>query len=221
MYASGVPYLIGLPGSTYYEFDLSGNFNANHTANPAPVGLDPQVITFVSGDATVISVTDLEYAQSVKTDNSTGYSFVPTYQTKTVGDAQTDVFVLADNGTKMVRNSTATTVPFRAYLTGPATVQPSPAPSHKGTRGDVLFISYTGDSDSMEEAAADRGLYIYNDHMNICIESSLEYSTTVTVSNVSGKILKQFTIQPGTKVTVPVNNRGVYIVNRHKIAVTR
>jgi hypothetical protein len=57
--------------------------------------------------------------------------------------------------------------------------------------------------------------------MNICVESTLEYPTTVTISNVAGKILKQFTIQPGTKVTVPVNNRGVYIVNRHKIAVTK
>ena len=221
LYAAGVPYLIGFPGETYYEFDLSGRFIADHTATPIPAGLEPQVITFVSGDATVIDVTDLEYAQSIKTDNSTGYSFVPTYQTKTLGDAQTDVFLMADNGTKMVRNSTATTVPFRAYLTGPANAQSNPAPSRMATRGDVLFISYTGDSDSMEETAADRGLYIYNDHMNICIESSLEYSTTVTISNIAGKILKQFTIQPGTKVTVPVNNRGVYIVNRHKIAVTR
>ena len=146
---------------------------------------------------------------------------MPTYQTRTIGDAQTDVFLLADNGTKMVRNSTATTAPFRAYLTGPAPAQLNPAPARKGTRGDILYISYSGDSDSMEETAADRGLYIYNDHMNICVESTLEYPTTVTISNVAGKILKQFTIQPGTKVTVPVNNRGVYIVNRHKIAVTK
>ena len=221
LYAAGVPYLIGFPGDTYYEFDLSGLFVAKNTASSTPVQLDAQVITFVSGDATVIGVTDTEYTNSIKTDNSTGYSFVPTYQTRTIGDAQTDVFLLADNGTKMVRNSTATTAPFRAYLTGPAVAQSNPAPSRKGTRGDILYISYTGDSDSMEETAADRGLYIYNDHMNICVESTLEYPTTVTISNVAGKILKQFTIQPGTKVTVPVNNRGVYIVNRHKIAVTK
>lgn len=221
LYSAGVPYLIGFPGDTYYEFDLSGLFGANHTATPGPTGLDPQVITFVSGDATVIGVTDQEYIQSIKTDNSTGYEFVPTYQTRTIGDAQTDVFLLADNGTKMVRNSTATTAPFRAYLTGPAPAQQNPAPARKGTRGDILYISYSGDSDSMEETAADRGLYIYNDHMNICVESTLEYPTAVTISNVAGKILKQFTIQPGTKVTVPVNNRGVYIVNRHKIAVTK
>lgn len=219
LYTAGVPYLIGFPGETYYEFDLSGDFAASHTATPAPGDLDPQVITFVSGDATVIRVTDLEYAQSIKTDNVTGYSFVPTYQAQTAGDAQTDVFVLAGNGTKMVRNSTATTVPFRAYLTGP--VKSNQAPSRMETRGDVLYISYTGDSDSMEETVTDRGLYVYNDHMNICVESSLEYPATVTVTNVAGKVLKQFTIQPGTKVTVPVNNRGVYLVNRHKIAVTK
>ena len=221
LYSAGVPYLIGFPGDTYYEFDLSGLFVAKNTASSTPVQLDAQVLTFVSGDATVIGITDQEYIQSIKTDNSTGYEFVPTYQTRTIGDAQTDVFLLADNGTKMVRNSTATTAPFRAYLTGPAPAQQNPAPARKGTRGDILYISYSGDSDSMEETAADRGLYIYNDHMNICVESTLEYPTTVTISNVAGKILKQFTIQPGTKVTVPVNSRGVYIVNRHKIAVTK
>jgi hypothetical protein len=73
----------------------------------------------------------------------------------------------------------------------------------------------------MEETVTDRGLYVYSDHMNICIESTLDYPATVTITNVAGKVLKQFTIQPGTRATVPVNNRGIYIVNHHKIAVTK
>ena len=73
----------------------------------------------------------------------------------------------------------------------------------------------------MEQIVIDRGLNAYAHGMAICIESTLETAATVTITSVSGKLLKQFTIQPGTKVTVPVNSRGVYIVNHHKIAVTK
>ena len=220
LYAAGTPYLIGFPGQTYYEFDLSGNFSPNNTATPAPSDPDPQIITFVSVDATTIGVTDDEYELSKVADASTGYTFMPTYQTMTVGDAQTDVFMIGNNGTQMLRNATATTVPFRAYLTGPA-AQANPAPSRGGTRADALYISYSGDGDVLEQVATDHGLNIYGSNMTLYIESTLEYPTTVTISTVAGKILKQFTIQPGTKVTVPVNSRGVYLVNRHKIAVTK
>lgn len=224
LYAAGKPYLIGFPGETYYEFDLSGNFSASNTATSPSDISDPQTITFVSPDRYTVRVTDDEYALSVVNDNSTHYAFVPTYQTDTVGDANTEVFMLADDGTKMVKTTNAVTTPFRAYMTVPAAqpAQPSqPAPSRAATRGDVLYISYSGDSDSMEETVTDRGLYVYSDHMNICIESTLDYPATVTITNVAGKVLKQFTIQPGTRATVPVNNRGIYIVNHHKIAVTK
>ena len=217
--SAGTPYLIGFPGKTYYEFDLSGQFIPENTANTI-TDLGAQIITFVSEDATTIQVTDDEYLLNQVTDNSTGFTFVPTYQTRTVGDDQTDAFLLATQGTKLVRNQTATTVPFRAYLTGPAQQPSQGAPSRSMTRS-ALAISYSGDSDQLENVAVDRGLSIYASNMTICIESTLEYPATVTVTSVAGKLLKQFTIQPGTKVTVPVNNRGAYIVNNHKIAVTR
>ena len=85
----------------------------------------------------------------------------------------------------------------------------------------MLYIGYTGDVDQLEEAAVDRGLYIYGDHMNIVIESTLEVAAPVTITTVAGRTLKQLTVQPGTKVTVPVNSRGVYIVNHQKIAVAK
>ena len=224
--AATKPYLIGFPGDKYYEFDLSGNFIPNTTAtspDDAPAKLAKQVITFVSGTRITVGVTDDECTPVVGTNMD--YAFVPTYQKKTAQNDQT-IYLIADDGTKFVAaDASTTTVPFRAYMTGPAAQQSGgesgSAPQRIGTRADALYISYLGDSDSMEEVAVDRNLTIYSQDMKIFIENTLEYSTTITITTVAGKTLKQFTIQPGTKVTVPVNSRGVYIVNHQKIAVTR
>ena len=90
-----------------------------------------------------------------------------------------------------------------------------------GTHATALYLGYLGDQDDLEEVATQSGLIIYTQDMNICVESTLEYPAEVTIMTVAGKALKQFTIQPATKVSVPVNSRGVYIVNRQKIAVTK
>jgi len=57
--------------------------------------------------------------------------------------------------------------------------------------------------------------------MNIVIESTLDVPANVTITTTAGRTLKQISVQPGTKVTVPVNSRGIYIVNHQKVAVTR
>lgn len=220
---AGKPYLIGFPGKTYYEFDLSGQFSPKNTASsPAlpPLDLPKQVITFVSVDQETIGVTDdVLYPKEYDTTTYT-YSFVPTYQTKTAQSGETLYLMAADGKSFEAAAANATTVPFRAYMTAAATA--GGVQQRAGTRANALFIEYAGDnSDSMEETVTNRGLTVYGQHMTICIESNLEQPATVTISTVAGKILKQFTIQPATRVTVPVNSRGVYIVNRHKIAVTR
>ena len=212
--AAGTPYLIGLPGKRFYEFDLSGQFLAQNAASQ-PQKLKPQVITFVSPTAgTTILVTDTEYEDNTVTAN--GYTYHPTYQSTTQ-----DAYLLASDGSSFVRNQTASITPFHAYITKDA----SGAQRRMATRADadpeILFIGYTGDTDKLIEAQTDRGLTIIGQSMQITIESTLDVPAPVTITSVSGKLLKQFTIQPGTKVTVPVNSRGAYIVNRHKIAVTR
>ena len=212
--AAGTPYLIGLPGKRFYEFDLSGQFLAQNAASQ-PQKLKPQVITFVSPTAgTTILVTDTEYEDNTVTAN--GYTYHPTYQSMTQ-----DAYLLAADGSGFVRNQTASITPFHAYITKDA----SGAQRRMATRADadpeILFIGYTGDTDKLIEAQTDRGLTIIGQSMQITIESTLDVPAPVTITSVSGKLLKQFTIQPGTKVTVPVNSRGAYIVNRHKIAVTR
>ena len=217
-YEAGTPYLIGFPGSRYYEFDLSGSWLPSNSLGATEIArIAKQTITFISGKEQVIQVTDDEYEAKKMSDGN--YTYMPTYQAKTLAGATT--YLLNQAGSAFQNNdadnSTLTTVPFRAYFTSAG----SHAQKRAGTRADALYIGYAGDDDQLTEIPVNRGLIIYGEQMNIVVESTLEYAATVTVTSVAGKVLKQFTIQPGTKVTVPVQNRGVYIVNRHKIAVTK
>ena len=222
--AATQPYLIGFPSERYYEFDMSGNFEPQNTATTAPAKLDRQTITFVSDwqNANVtINVTDLDY-QTEATVEGTNYKFKPTYQAKELSGA--DTYLLNDDGTAFLNdnNNTVKTVQFRAYFVN--TSANGARTRSAGTRAaaiNALYIGYAGDQDDLEDVASHGGLFIYGQDMSIYIESSLEYETQVTITTVAGKTLKQFTIQPGTKVQVPVNSRGVYIVNHKKIAVTK
>lgn len=209
LYAEGKPYLIGFPGKRYYEFDLSGQFEPKNTFESIRK-LGAQVITFVSKQGQVIEVTDNQY--STATEEADGYTFTPTYQAKEVSNA----YMIAADGSKFSLAATATTVPFRAYMTH-QTAQPAATRS----AGDDLFISIPAQSEQMEQYVANRGLNVYGEHMTICIESTLDQPATVTITTVAGKLLKNVVIQPGTKITIPVNSRGVYIVNRRKVSVTR
>ena len=214
-YASaGTPYLIGWPGKRYYEFDLSGQFVAQNTADN-PAKLEKQMITFASETGASIKVTDTEYeeAKAMSSTNGYKYTFVPTYQTKPV----TNAYLMNTDGNIFEQNATGTTVPFRPYFTVSAVSNAQ----KRGTRASELYIGYEGDSDQLEETVVYHGLLIYSENMKICVESTLEYETTITVTTVAGHQPRQYTIQPGTKLTIPVNNRGVYIVNRQKIAVTK
>lgn len=222
--AATQPYLIGFPSERYYEFDMSGNFEALNTMAYAPAKLDRQTITFVSdwNNANVtINVSDNDY-QTESAVQGTAFRFKPTYQTKELSGA--DTYLLNDDGTAFLNdnNNTVKTVPFRAYFVN--TSANHALTRSAGTRAaaiSALYIGYTGDQDDLEDVASHGGLFIYGQDMSIYIESSLEYETQVTITTVAGKTLKQFTIQPGTKVQVPVNSRGVYIVNHKKIAVTK
>ena len=219
--AAAEPYLIGFPGSRYYEFDMSGQFIANNTANNNRQKLNAQTITFVSDDDQIIGVSDNDYDEYVNEIGS--YTYRPTYQALTVGKDTT--LLLNARGSKFVAAAHDTvTVPFRAYLTRHITsqpAQPAQARAAAGTWVSSLGIGYAGDVMPMEDIVVDHNLNIYTDHMNICIESTLDEPATVTITTVAGKTLQLFTIQPDTRVTVPVNSRGVYIVNRKKVMVTR
>ena len=72
---NGTPYIIGFPGKSYYEFDLSGTFQPSTTAGPQPAKLGTQTITFASSTGETIHVSDDEKNGVEKG----GYIFKPSY----------------------------------------------------------------------------------------------------------------------------------------------
>jgi hypothetical protein len=222
---AGMPYLIGWPGVRYYEFDLSGNFVPQNTAATSPAALDElgQVITFVSNKNVSIDVTQSEYDDYATT--LSGFTFTPNYQTRTLPGATTYLLNAAGDafqnnpGTELEPGA-QTTVPFRAYLTK-VVASGASMRNAKYSDANVLYIGSLNNSDYLEEKASQGGLLIYAKDMAIVVESTLAEPADVTITTVSGAPLESFTIQPGGKVTTPVNNRGVYIVNNFKLAVAK
>ena len=98
---AGTPYILGLPGSLYYEFDLSGNFEAQNTAVSVPK-LAKQVITFASDKGTTIRVSDEEMAGKM----IHGYIFKPSYMNETLSNGD---YVMNSDGDKYVKLNDAGT----------------------------------------------------------------------------------------------------------------
>ena len=107
--SAATPYIVGFPGRTYYQFDLSGEFMAQNTASPAPEQLDKQAISFVSNPGITIGVSDDEL-NTVTEDN---YGFKPNYMSKKVAgylmNAEGNSFDVTPDGGLV-------TVPFRPYF---------------------------------------------------------------------------------------------------------
>ena len=99
------PYILGLPGSTYYEFDLSGKFRAENTAVTIPQ-LGKQTITFASAKGETIGVSDDEMTGVKATNGGNDYFFKPNYMNKTLA---ADVnYVMNSDGNAYVQLSSVT-----------------------------------------------------------------------------------------------------------------
>ena len=97
--ASATPYILGLPGETYYEFDLSGNFRAQNTAVNIPQ-LGKQIITFASDKGAHIGVSDDEMAGVTVKYNNTNYTFKTSYMNETLSNGD---FVMNTEGSAYVK----------------------------------------------------------------------------------------------------------------------
>jgi len=211
--AAATPYIVGFPGKTYYEFDLSGEFSALHTAPEAPVQLAQQVITFAAapaaeGSPLTIAVSDDELLPASKDR----YSFVPNYMSVAI-----DGYLLNDDGNQFDRTATPTaSVPFRPYFV--AGSPSSPAPSFKGAQ-TILFDSgddssfAIGDDRNPSEGDVSGGLEFAARRHTISVTSSLRYETDVLIVNVGGLTIASFNIKPGETVDTDIPVSGVYIVS--------
>ena len=234
--AAATPYIIGFPGVRYYEFDLSGNFEALTAKSTHPAKLDPQTITFASKPGeTTIAVSDDEIVDMV-TDHTTynGYSFKPSYLNSPEVTTGKHAFLLNAGGSSYVEDSentaTAAVVAFRPYFEAVAPVNNN-NPS-RGTRTIIFgneqpedqIIEQHGDPTKEE---LNGGLHIYTRKGKIYVKSSLSFTEDLRVVTPAGVTVATLTVKPGQTVEVQADFSGMYIVHTldglytRKVAVKR
>ena len=211
--AAAEPYIIGFPGKTYYEFDLSGEWTAQNTAATAPAKLDKQTISFVSNPAITIAVSDDEL-NAVTAE--TNYSFMPNYMSKKV-----EGYLMNATGSSFDKTPDGglATVPFRPYFIH----QPS-AGARAGTRADtgesVKHIIFDGDDasftinddDPSEEKIGTENMIFTTRRHEIIVTSYLRKEAEVRIYNISGITVANFIILPGETISTYIPVSGVYIV---------
>ena len=209
----GVPYLVGFPGASYYEFDLSGQWTPqNRYQNVTIANPGRQTISFVSATGASVGISDTEL--STKKVSADGYTYVPNYMNKKLETAET-AFVLAGDGGSYVKNVVNAVVSaFRPYIV---------EGSVNGTRGTepkdkVERVIFENDypSDLLPHgdprALADGTMDIYGKRHKIVVESNLRFVTDVRIVNVAGITQTSFSIEPGETIETRIETSGVYIV---------
>ena len=212
---NGTPYLLGLPGTTFYEFDLSGVWEAATTHATKPAKLNKQIITFASVPGTTIEVSDGEMVGSKATYSSKDYYFKPNYLNSPGLVTGQHAFLLNANGNSYVEDNVSTTAAdvkaFRPYfMAAAATTTPEPGSSRQVTRS-IVFSGNDGAIGSHE--ADDPGtLSVHAGKHKIIVTSTLKYTTDVRIVNPGGQVLAKFAIKPGETIETRINNAGVFIV---------
>ncbi|MBO4753738.1 MAG: hypothetical protein J5543_04030 [Bacteroidales bacterium] len=211
--AAGTPYIIGFPGVTYYEFDLSGTFVPANTYNEI-ARLDKQTITFASMTGATIEVSDDELASGKASEDQYGYTFTPNYLSK---DIDAGAYILKSDGSAYKKTANATAgIPFRPFFTASS----SGGAPKRGLPEEIVFSNTTGIGEITPSSGdLSDGLYIYAKQGKIIVESHRKTIATVRILTPMGINVASFTIEPGQTVSTPINTAGVYTVNRNKIFV--
>ena len=214
----GMPYIVGLPGSSYYEFDLSGSFVPAHSLDKVEA-LDAQIITFASPAGGIIGVSDQEMNSGIAASTHNGYVFTPNYLNATI-DA--GAYVLnAEGSSYELTDAQTPAVPFRPYFAAAGSgVKEHGAP--RATRAIAFNSVETGlDEEQTEPGEELKGqLHIFARRGRIYVKSGLLEATEVRIVNTAGSVVRVFTIQPGQTIETQTEP-GIYIVNKKKLSVGR
>lgn len=227
---NGIPYILGLPGETYYEFDLSGKFEAKTTATTNPVKLGKQVVSFVSKKGETIKVSDDELVDVTQTYSGTDYTFKPSYLNESLA-AGTDTYTLkpqydsdsdgkadCSSYVKVPASGAATTVSaFRPYFTSASS---SPTKEYQGETRAIVFSKNTAKMfhEEGDDISNTGELIIKGRNGRIIVTSTMRAEKNVTIVTAAGALIDRYTIQPGQTRETPVNASGVYIVNKKKLS---
>ena len=209
----GTPYIIGFPGARYYEFDLSGGFEAFPTTatyqSERPEVLSKQTITFASNTGATIGVSDTEMSDVTALN---GYYHHPNYLNI---EMPVDGYVMSKDGDgydKMraedVTAKKNKVSAFRTYFSTSATPQ-------QAARRIVFNSSSTqlgGNDDNIQDRMGE-GMDIRPGKRSVVVTSYLKQTADVRIFNVSGLCVASFNIEPGQTVKTPIYIDGVYIVH--------
>ncbi len=223
---AAVPYLIGFPGETYYEFDLSGKWLANTTGASNPFGVnDAQVITFASATSAHIGVSDGETTAETAgvtercavTSPKIDFTFKPSYMNESFDAGTAGVYTMKIDGSSYVKIPATTPAitevwAFRPYFTASTVsgVRTRSVEQIEFSRQDNKFgVEEHGDP-TQEEVAGN--LLVYAKKHKIVVESALNYITEVRIVNMAGITVNTFSIEPGETVETRIYNSAVYIV---------
>ena len=207
--ANGTPYIIGFPGERYYEFDLSGKFEAKTAKATVPAKLDAQIITFASATGISIDVSDTELKTGGTAATAKGFVFMPNYSSKAIDSGAGYVLNTAGSSYDVTTASTKT-VPFRPYFTG------GYAEAREETRSIVFSEEQTqleGEDDKPKKEEIGGTLDIYAKRKKIVVASTLSYTTDVRIVTPAGITVCAFAVEPGKTIEVRPDFSGMYIVH--------
>lgn len=204
-----VPYIMSLPGKSYYEFDLTSEFyNRTNPSQPA------QTVTFSADEPVYIPVT-----ADMKT-SLVGYAHTGTFIAKET--AQGSIYGINATGTAF-EDAAATILPFRTYIEKTATQSQGAKPyspyvsviNIAETRGmDVITPEEGGQADVQPD-----GNYILiapSGRGRISVEST--FDTTIKVFTPSGQLYRILDVRQGS-ATYSGFQSGLYIVGKVKVRV--
>ena len=225
---AATPYILGLPGQTYYEFDLSGKFVAQNTAVSIPQ-VAKQVITFASNKKAAIRVSDDEMTDVTVKYEGINYTFKPSYMNENL-EAGTNSYTLKpefdSNNDGVTDCSVFDKVPASGEATAVSAFRPYfiSAPSSSGspkkrTASQIVFGSYNDEQIDEPLSVVDGTLEIYAKDHKIITTSHLKDPVAITIVSVAGITYTSYMLQPGETIETPVHTNGVYIVNKRKILV--
>ena len=224
---AATPYILGLPGQIYYEFDLSGKFVAQNTAVSIPQ-VAKQVITFASNKKANIGVSDDEMTDVTVKYDGINYTFKPSYMNENL-EADTNSYTLKpefdSNNDGVTDCSVFDKVPASGEATAVSAFRPyfisAPASSgaKKRTASQIVFGSNNDGQIDEPLSVVDGTLEIYAKDHKIITTSHLENPVTITIVNVAGITFANYVLKPGETVETPIVVDGVYIVNKKKILV--
>jgi hypothetical protein len=215
---AATPYILGLPGTTYYEFDLSGKFEAENTKVSIPK-LGKQVITLASEEGATIGVSDDEIKAAATALTFKGYTFKPSYMNESL-EAGTNNYVMnaAGNSFDILPASGAATVvtAFRPYFTKESLEARG---MQRTFAKRIVFGGAEGGFGEGPETVLDGSLEIYTRGYKIFTTSHMNEVTTIRIVNAAGATITDYVLQPGETIETPVAVSGVYVVNKKKVFV--